>query len=174
MINYQPIFSAASGALLATLFVHCFPTAELQLFVQGAAKISSLFTHTSAISVENGWLLPLHHQTVLVSKACSGVTFFIITCTLLCWHIARHVKSTIAAVSIGFISAFILAITVNALRIVCLVQAHRWLIPLVPESYAAFAHMLVGAAVFLPTLIALNTLLEFYGYSKERTPAQIA
>jgi hypothetical protein len=63
------------------------------------------------------------------------------------------------------------ALLINALRIICLVQAHRWIIPLLPDHYFAFAHMLIGVAVFLPALIALNALLELYGYSKDSHPA---
>ena len=168
MIHLRPTISAAIGALLAATFVHCLPAAELQVFAQGAARIASLFIGAPLIEAEAGWLLPLSHQTILVSTACSGATFFIITCTLLCWHITRHTRHRISTIAIALLSALALTIFINALRIICLVQAHRWLIPLLPENYAAFTHMLVGVAVFLPSLIALNALLEFYGYSKDR------
>ena len=168
MSHRRPVIIAAIGTALAFILVNCFPAAELQIFAQGAARIASLFTGAPLVEADVGWLLPLSHRTILISEACSGATFFIITGALLCWHISRRTGHHIASIAIAFSSALALAIFINALRIICLVQAHRWLIPLLPENYAAFAHMLVGIAVFLPALIALNALLEFYGTSKNR------
>ena len=171
MIDRRPTIITLIGALLAAAFVHWLPSVELQVFAQGAAKIASLFSGAPLVEGESGWLLPLSHQTILISEACSGATFFIITSTLLCWHIARRTEHHIATLVIALSSALALAIFINALRIICLVQAHRWFIPHLPENYTSFAHMLIGIAVFLPSLIALNALLEFYGYSKSRTPS---
>lgn len=158
-----------ASAVLAAAFIYCLPSVELQIFAQGAARIASLFTGAPILESEAGWLLPLSHRTILISEACSGATFFIITCTLLCWHISRRTGRPIAIIIMAFSSALALAIFINALRIICLVQAHRWLIPRLPDNYAGFAHMLIGIAIFLPSLIALNALFEFYGNSKDRT-----
>jgi exosortase/archaeosortase family protein len=54
---------------------------------------------------------------------------------------------------------------VNALRIVAVAHAHHWVISRLPASYDAFLHLLTGASVFLPALIALNLVLELYGRS---------
>ncbi len=174
MSHRRPVIIAAIGTALAFILVNCFPAAEQQVFAQGAARIAGLFTGAPVVESEAGWLLPLSHRTILVSEACSGATFFLITCTLLCWHISRRTACHITSIVIGLSSAFALAIFINALRIICLVQAHRWLIPQMPDNYAGFAHMLIGIAVFLPSLIALNALFEFYGNSKDHTATRSA
>ena len=172
MSHRRPIIYTVIGAALAFALVHGLPAAELQCFAQGPARIASLFSGAPMLEAEHGWVLPLAHQPVLVSTACSGATFFIITAALLSWHCARRIRSAPVAIPLAVGAAFIVTIGINALRIICLIQAHRWLIPLLPDNYSAFAHMLVGVAVFLPALIALNALLEFYGYSKASTSAR--
>jgi exosortase K len=160
--------------MLASLLVNCLPGAELQLFAQGAARIASLFTGAPTLETAHGWVLPLPHQPILISSACSGTTFFISTCALLCWHNARRTEHYMISILIAFAAALLVSIGINALRIICLVQAHRWIIPQMPESYANFAHMVIGIAVFLPTLIALNALLEFHGHSPQNTSSRSA
>lgn len=61
------------------------------------------------------------------------------------------------------VAALPLTLMVNAVRIVALRQAHQWIIPRLPAAYGHFLHMLAGVAVFLPALIGLSLLLEFYG-----------
>lgn len=123
----------------------------------------SLFTGSPSFQADAGWILSFPTTTLLISKACSGTGFFIIMCVLFGWHFTDktqyHMLNLVLAVTV----ALFLSIFINALRIICLLQAHHWLFPLLPENYSAFAHMLIGVAAFLPTLIALNALLEFYG-----------
>jgi len=69
---------------------------------------------------------------------------------------------------VALLGAFIFAISVNAMRIVCLAQTHYWIISGVPENYASFIHMLVGIAVFLPSLIILNLTFEYYERGRTR------
>lgn len=171
MSHRRHIIYTVIGTTLAFALVHLFPAAELKCFAQGSARIASLLTGAPMFESEHGWVLPFVHQPTLVSTACSGATFFIISAALLSWHSAQRIRSALFSVPLALGAAFIVTIGINALRIICLVQAHRWLIPLLPDNYSAFAHMLVGVAVFLPALIALNALLEFYGYSKSARSA---
>lgn len=165
---------ASIGTATACLIIRKFPSVELEVFARGTACIASLFTGAPALETEHGWLLPLAHQPVLVSTACSGTSFFIITCALLCWHSAPRIRTAALVLPLAVVAALAVTLCINSLRIICLLQAHRWLIPLLPASYSAFAHMLVGVAVFLPALIALNTLPEFYGYFKDHYRARSA
>ena len=74
--------------------------------------------------------------------------------------------------TMGQLSPLPLTLFVNALRVVTVTAAHRWLIPLLPSAYDAFLHLLTGVAIFLPALIALNLLLETHG--RPRSPAPVA
>lgn len=166
-----PLKSSLLAVTSSAAAIHFFPQVELALFARGAATLASLFTGAPVLQAEQGWLLPLQGQPILVSQACSGTTFFTIVSAILAWHLAQRTKSLPKAASLSLLLSLPIATFINALRIVCLAQAHRWAIPLLPDTYAAFAHMLVGVAVFLPSLIALNIALEYYAHSANRPTA---
>lgn len=153
--------SLASGSAFTA--VYFIPNVELQLFARGAAEMAGLFSGAPVLHIPEGWLLPFHHQAVLVNEACSGVTFFVMLTALLSWHIARIRNSVASAIMLALPLSLALALTINALRVLCLAQMHRWVIPLLPETYAHTAHLMVGVAVFLPALIVFNLAFEYYG-----------
>ena len=82
------------------------------------------------------------------------------------WHLGKYFRHSALAGLTAMAGALPLAIMINAVRIVVVTQAHRWVIPHFPESYSSFLHMLTGMAVFLPALIALNLAFETYGNSR--------
>lgn len=150
--------AGCAGALV--LFI--FPGLKLFLFARAAARLASLFLGTPVFRGEQGWLLPSSHEPVLVSGACSGSDFWLMVASLLAWHLARRGTSATCTIVAALLCAIPVSIAVNSIRISAVVQAHRWFIPLWPESYAPFFHQLTGVTVFLPSLIIFHGLLEKY------------
>lgn len=148
-----------------------FPLLELEVFCRVSAWTASAFTGLRLEAAEQGWLLLGGNQPVLVNSACSGIGFFMILTILLTYHFGRRLRGTAIPVCLGFLSAFILTAVVNGIRIVTLVHAHNWLIPSLPSKYAMIAHMLVGVAVFLPILILIHSVAEYYGNKHIRAVA---
>lgn len=170
---------AASGAALAAAagfaLLHLAPTWRTGVFMGGAAKLAGLFAGVPAERAEDGWALPLAGQPVLVTQACSATDFFLMTAALLGWHFARRTERAAflpAAAAGALFAAIPLTVFVNSLRVVAVAQAHRWVIPRLPPAYDSFLHMLTGAAVFLPALIALNLLLEYSSHARSRVPVR--
>ena len=110
--------------------------------------------------MEEGWLLPSQFEPVLVSQACCGSDFWLLVVALLAWQLAPQPQPIPGVTILALLYAAPLSLAVNSIRIVVVVQAHRWFIPLWPEKYAPFFHQLTGVAVFLPALIFLHALLE--------------
>jgi exosortase/archaeosortase family protein len=81
---------------------------------------------------------------------------------LLGWQTARRGRHPLLAAAIGLGAAYPVAIFVNAVRVLSVTQAHRWITPRLPAAYDAFVHQLGGMAIFLPSLIALNLLFQIY------------
>jgi exosortase/archaeosortase family protein len=154
LIAFASAFAVVSGM----------PNVELWLFARATAAVAGLLSGAPSMYSSDGWLLPFQHQTLLVSEACSGASFFIMLASLLTWHLCQRWSRAVPAVLIGLPLALALSLLINALRVLCLSQAHRWLIPLLPENYAHITHLMIGVAVFLPALIALNTAFELYGH----------
>jgi exosortase/archaeosortase family protein len=105
----------------------------------------------------------------VVTAACSAAGFFVIVAALIAWHLARRGWSVAFSALEGLVAALPVAIFINALRIVTVAQAHRWVIPLFPDCFGPFLHLLTGVAVFLPSLIALNLILEHHGHCHTRS-----
>ena len=161
---------ALAAALCGGLLLKLIPALELALFARGAAELAGLFTGTPVVPINAGWLLPSPALPVAVTAACSATDFFLMVAALVSWQLARHGQHPVRATLAGLGAALPLAIFLNALRIVAVSAAHRWFIPLLPDAYGSFLHLLTGAAVFLPALIALNLLLESHG--RPRLPAR--
>lgn len=157
------LLAGAVAAGLGAAFTKLVPSADVEVFARGAARIASWLVGSPMLRGGDGWLIPLGEVPVLVSAACSGTGFFLMVTALLAWHFAQRGRHWIWAVAGGLVVGFPLALVVNALRVVTLVQAHRWIIPRFPASYGPLLHMATGAAVFLSLLIGLNFLLEFHG-----------
>lgn len=156
---FGAVLAAGAGGLLLLRW----PALELGLFARTAARIAGLLCGSPVLRVAEGWQLPAAPSPVLVSAACSGTDYFLIVAALLGWRFARGRCAPWRPAALALAAALPLAIGVNALRIAALAQVHRWVIPLWPNSYANFFHLLTGVAVFLPALIALHILLEYHG-----------
>lgn len=161
--------AAAAGAVsvaVGWLWLKAWPGVELEWFAGGSAWLAGLFTGAPVSRMENGWLLPVTGQPVVVTTACSATDYFLILSALISWLLFRQRKTPGLAVGLGLVAGLPLTIFLNALRVVVVTHAHRWLIPLLPESCGPFLHMLTGAAVFLPALVLLNLLFDSYGNTR--------
>lgn len=159
------LLAAATGWLVLVRW----PELEIGLFARGAARGAGLLCGSPVLRAAEGWQLPAAQTPLLVSTACSGTDYFLIVAALLGWRLARSGRSPWLAAPVAVVAAAPLTIAVNALRLAALAQAHRWIIPLLPETYAHYLHLLTGVAVFLPALIGLHLFLEYH----ERHRAQL-
>lgn len=163
-----PIFVALGAAGAGAVLLKLVPGLEGEVFVAGAAWLTGVISGTPVEGGAEGWRLAFAGQPLLVTEACSATDFFLMVAALLGWHGALRMRRSAwwpVAVLAALVAAVPLTLFVNALRLVAVAHAHRWVIPRVPEAYEAFLHLLTGAVVFLPALIALNLALEFYGRS---------
>jgi exosortase/archaeosortase family protein len=161
------IVAAGAGALL----VQSVPPVRIDLFAAGAAKLAAMLLGAGVERTNGAWVIAFGDRSVAVTAACSGTDFFLMVCVLVGWRLLGHEKSFARAVFASLALALPITLLVNALRVVAVAQAHRWVIPLLPERHAAFAHMFTGVAVFLPSLIALNSVLEMYAKRHRPTAA---
>lgn len=168
---------SAAGAVLIGVSTVIIATAaaapaavEVGVFARMAAAVVSFWTGAPVLAAETGWAVPIPHAGVVVTRACSGTDFFILLAGLMAWHAARDSRCRVfgwwwvpvAAMAI----AVPVTVVINAMRIVVVAQAHRWVIPHLPDAYAGFAHLLAGVAIFLPALVGLNFLLESHARSR--------
>jgi len=161
---FRAIIAGLAAAAGGGLLLRCLPGMEVQLFAGGAARLAGLLAGSPVLRVGQRWELPSASVPVAVTAACSATDFFLMVSALISWQLARQGKSLVIAIPAGLVAALPLTISINALRIVAVAQAHRWVIPLVPDSYGPFLHLLTGVAIFLPSLVALNLLLESHGH----------
>jgi exosortase/archaeosortase family protein len=158
-----------AAAALAWCGLAMFPGGEIEGFARGAAALAALFTGAPLVRVEDGWLLAGAGQPVVVTAACSATGYFVTVAALLAWRLALTGRNLMAAVGLAVVGAVPLTLAVNGLRVVVLMQAHRWIIPRFPAGYGHFLHLLVGVGVFLPLLIGLNLILEYYGSLRQQS-----
>jgi len=164
--SVSPAWRAAGAGLMATgagaLLLYFAPALRADLFAAGAARLAAILLGTGVEREAAASVFVFGGRTVAVTAACSGTDFFLMVAALLGWGLARARGGFVRPALAGLALALPVALLVNAARIVAVTQAHRWVIPLLPERHGAFAHLLTGVAVFLPALIALNLVLETY------------
>lgn len=173
MSRAKPISSFATAAtptlavLAGAAVLAAWPGLQTACFAQGSARLAALLAGSPVLRVESGWMLHVAQQAVVVTEACSATGFFLTAAALLAWHLARRGRSFAVAALFALGLALPATLAINALRVVAVAHLHRWVIPALPESWGAFAHMIAGVAVFLPALIVLNLLLE--SHAEHRT-----
>lgn len=160
--GFPALAATTAGGFIASL-PYLLPTYELSVLAQGAAGTAALLTGSPLVRLDSGFALPAARVPVIVTTACSAADFCSIVAALVAWRIARRSGALWFATVAGCVAAIPLTVLVNALRITALTQAHRWVIPRFPSAYGPFLHLLIGVAVFVPALFALNFLLELHG-----------
>lgn len=167
----HPFFRATLPTVLGTVLIgsaglFLCDDLNVDIFAGGAAQLVAWLTGAPLESGSEGYLLLLAGQTIAVTAACRATDFFLITAALFSWHGARRFNRPLhlPLVALGALGvALPVTLLVNALRIIAVAQAHRWISPQVPADYDAFLHLLTGLAVFLPALITVNLVLEHHG-----------
>lgn len=153
--------------------LHLLPDVESGLFAQAAARLCALFTASPVVWSDGGWTLMMSGRPVVVSTACSATDFFLMSTALIAWRTVRSGRVRGAHLAwfavVAMVAAALFAIGINTLRIIAVAQAHRWVIPQFAPVYRNFLHLATGVAVFLPSLIAFNALLE--ATFRKRRPA---
>lgn len=160
--SVRPVFASTIAVLAWIVGFQIFPGLKLEVFARVTAMLAALFLGGSAARTDTGWMLPHVSVPCVVTTDCSAADYTLLAAALIAWRAARSGRHIGMAVLLGSAFSGPFAIGVNALRVTVVTQAHRWAIPLAPESYGHFLHLLIGAAVFLPCLIALNALLHAY------------
>lgn len=157
----KAVVTGAAAGTAGFGLLHAFPEWCDVVFTHGAARLAASLTG-AAIEPGAGNMLRLGERAFEVTHACSGTDFFLMVAVLLGWQLTRSHHALWRTVFTAVAAALPVTLLVNGLRIVAVAQAQRWLLPLLPERYQPLAHMLTGAAVFLPALIALNLVLEYH------------
>ena len=142
------ILYAIVVALGVKLAVDALPDAVVALgFMRPAARFAAIYLGaafdipTMAISARG--------VTIAVVRACSATDFFSMAFTLLAFAMPiRHLALRIPA---AIVSAWIVAVLANAVRLVLLVYADGFF----PASQIPAVHMAIGIAVFLPVFALL-------------------
>jgi exosortase/archaeosortase family protein len=163
---------AGGGAMIGGwALLHFIPSLELEMFAGGAARLVGLFTGVPIVRGEDGWSAPLADAPITITSACSATDYFIMVAGLIGFHLARRGTKFLPALFLGIGAALPVTLFVNVLRIITVAYAHPWIISRLPVAYESFLHMTVGAAVFLPSLVALNLLLETYARHRRSAAA---
>jgi exosortase/archaeosortase family protein len=165
----KAVLVGAAAVFLGLLALRLFPALQMELFARGAAQLIGFFTGAPVSRDATGWMIPLPGAPIVVTTACSAVDYFLIVACLIAFQVTRLRVNAVVAVGLGIGAALPVAIFVNAVRIITVAYAHPWLISRLPPTYESFLHLVAGAAVFLPSLILLNLLLETYG--RHRCPS---
>ena len=168
MHSFGPAVVALGAAGGGALLLKIMPWLETDVFIAGAARLAGLVSGATGERVPDGWTLAFEGQPLLVTAACSATDFFLMMVALLGWHFAQRLRPALlpGAAAVALLAAVPLTLFINALRLIAVAHAHRWLIPRLPPAYDSFLHMFTGAVVFLTALIALNLLLVLNGRSR--------
>jgi exosortase/archaeosortase family protein len=159
--------AAVTGALL----VQIIPALRIDLFAAAAAKLAAMLLGADVERTQSAWVIAFGDRSVAVTAACSGTDFFLMVAALAGWRLMGHKNNFARAVLTSLALALPVTVLVNALRVAAVAQAHRWVIPMLPERHAAFAHMFTGVIIFLPSLIVLNLVLETYAKRRRSASA---
>ncbi|MFT3867660.1 MAG: exosortase/archaeosortase family protein [Nibricoccus sp.] len=158
-------FYGALGAVLAGLIGWGFVSiarCEETVFCGGSALVAGFLSGHPIMRVSEGWLISTS-VPVVVTTACSGITYFVMVAALVGWHLSRRGSNTLVSTCVAALITVLAVVAINGLRIMAVAQLHSWVLPRLPEAYGAFLHMLTGVAVFLPAFIVANLILEKHG-----------
>jgi exosortase K len=99
---------------------------------------------------------------VTVTKACSGFDFFVLLFAATAWLRLRNSSARRfgAVVVSGLLASYLLALSINAGRIILAVTIQAWTLRCLGEGFAHATHLAVGVLSFLPVLLIACSCLE--------------
>lgn len=141
------------------------PGFRLAAFGYPAARLAALFLGAGCVTAEEGYWITHAALPVLVSPACSGISFFVLVVAMGLGLARRHHRHTAAAALVTTVLAYALTLLTNTCRITLGWHMALWARRTLPSSMWAGVHLSVGVLVFLSALIGLYALttsaLEF-------------
>src|SRR4051812_2687613 len=85
----RAVAAGLAAAAIGWVGLKIWPELELACFARGAAGLAGLLTGTPVVAAENGWMLPVTGQPLVVTAACSATEYFLIVSVLVGWQLAR-------------------------------------------------------------------------------------
>ena len=161
--------TAAVAGSIPWIALHIWQDLDMEVLARASAQIAALFMGCPIAHDPLGWTLMTTPVSSTVSAACSGADFVGLSAMVFAWHLAWRGWHFIIVVGTAVSLTGPFSILVNAVRIVAVIQMHRWVIPLFPPSCSAFLHLVTGVAVFLPALIFLHATLPGFDHSRRST-----
>lgn len=152
--------AAFTAAVLGGALLKVNPALQLKFFAAGAAQLAGVFTGRPVFRAENGWILPDADLDMVVTTACSASDFFLMVAIVMAWGLVEKGWPIGRAAVGGVVASAPFTLFLNSLRLVVVIQVHRWIGVQLPQSYGPFLHLATGVAIFLPSLIALNGLFH--------------
>ena len=140
--------AAVAVALGVKLAVDALPDAAVAFgFMRPAARLAAVYLG-AAFDVP-AMTLSARGVAITVVRACSATDFFSMALALLCF--AMPIRQIALRMPTAIVSAWIVAVLANAVRLVLLVYADGFF----PASQVPAVHMAIGIAVFLPVFALL-------------------
>lgn len=133
------------------------PAFWLRAFSWPAAWLAARFLGAPCWRTAEGGVIATDPVPVLVTTACSGAAFFVITAALLAGTLDGARRRPLAA-TLGLAAGAAYAVTIlaNTARIVLASMAAAWARTALPPPYWSGLHMGVGIFVFMTALIAVH------------------
>lgn len=152
------VLAAAAGGGGVAGVLCLFPDLALGVLARAAARGAGVLGGSPVLAHPEGWALPGLAVPIVVTQVCSAADFCVLAATLLGWSLGARgfVRGTLCAWAL----CVPFAVATNVLRLLVVVQVHRWVIPRLPPNIEPGLHMLAGVLVFLPALIGLHLLLS--------------
>ena len=137
-----------AAALAVKLCVDALPEAAIAgAFLRPAARLAAI--HLGAAYDPSALTISAHGVTIVVVRACSATDFF--SMVLAFFAFAMPVSRLALRIPVSVVSAWIVAVLANAVRLVLLVYVDGFF----PASQIPAVHMAIGIAVFLPVFALL-------------------
>ena len=158
LLFYSPILVAA---FLLKLFYHYSETSDLLWLLAPTTALLELYSGKNFVLEPEGYYLA--SKSILISKACSGLNFLIISLGVSALIFGPQVRSYLKALSylaLSFILCFLLSVFTNAARIQSLISCSQIYDSFFQGDLPSFFHQAIGVSVFLSSLIIYSLILS--------------
>jgi len=160
-------------ALAFSLFT--LPNIVYNIFCVPAAWLANLYIGGDLISAGGiGAHIIKGHSNIFVSKACSGMTFFLITCAVVFHSVIEGFPKGRRIIPWLLPGAYVMTILINSFRVVVSWKVRAF----IPEDFFIpypTVHLAVGVMIFLTALISARFLILFMTKKmEEKNDAQVS